>query len=206
MSKFSQIDSYKPSSTEYQLLPFRFTELDDARYVVSNIAGDFITLPKETLPELINHQLLVDDPSYVELRAKHFLIDGATSIAKDLLAVKLRSRYARLADFTSLHIFVVTLRCEHSCLYCQVSRQSEDKVKFDMSLDDAMAALDLAFHSPSPSIKIEFQGGEPLLNFTLIQQIVIEAENRYQFGLDRSAYFRVLLPARHPDFDFVGRT
>jgi His-Xaa-Ser system radical SAM maturase HxsB len=34
------------------------------------------------------------------------------------------------------------------------------------------------FRSPSPNIKIEFQGGEPLLNFDLIRHIVQEAERR----------------------------
>ena len=178
MSKFLPLDAYKPVSTEYRLLPFRFTELNDDRYVLSNIAGEFITLPKEILPTLINHQLRTDEPAYIELRSKHFLTDNSTSIANDLLAIKVRSRYARLSDFTSLHIFVVTLRCEHSCSYCQVSRQSEDKIKFDMTFDDAMAALNLAFRSPSPNIKIEFQGGEPLLNFPLIQGIVLEAKKR----------------------------
>ena len=178
MSKFLPLDAYKPASTEYRLLPFRFTELNDDRYVLSNIAGEFITLPKEILPTLINHQLRTDEPAYIELRSKHFLTDNSTSIANDLLAIKVRSRYARLSDFTSLHIFVVTLRCEHSCSYCQVSRQSEDKIKFDMTFDDAMAALNLAFRSPSPNMKIEFQGGEPLLNFPLIQQIVLEAKKR----------------------------
>src|SRR5438093_13721706 len=99
MSKFLQIDSYKPASAEYQLLPFRFTELDRTRYVLSNIAGEFVTLPKEILPKLINHELRQDDPTYVDLRAKQFLIDGSTSIAKDLSAIKVRSRYERLADF-----------------------------------------------------------------------------------------------------------
>ncbi len=178
MSKFLQIDSYKPASAEYQLLPFRFTELDPERYVLTNIAGEFMTLPKETLPKLINHELRAEEPAFTELRARHFLTDGSTSIAKDLLAIKVRSRYERLPDFTSLHMFVVTLRCEHSCLYCQVSRQSEDKIKFDMTSDDAKAALDLAFRSPSPNMKIEFQGGEPLLNFPLIQEIVREAKTR----------------------------
>jgi His-Xaa-Ser system radical SAM maturase HxsB len=41
-----------------------------------------------------------------------------------------------------------------------------------------MAALNLALRSPSPQIKIEFQGGEPLLNFPLIQRIVLEAKKR----------------------------
>ena len=73
-------------------------------------------------------------------------------------------------------MFVVTLRCEHSCHYCQVSRQSDDKLQFDMSLADADAALGVALRSPSPCIKIEFQGGEPLLNFGLVQHIVCEAK------------------------------
>jgi uncharacterized protein len=178
MSKFLTLDAYKTPSTEYHLLPFRFTALEGVRYVLTNIAGEFITITRDVLTRLLDHKLTYEDPAYVELRAKQFLVDGNTSIAKDLLAIKVRSRYARLADFTSLHIFVVTLRCEHTCLYCQVSRQSEDKVKFDMSADDAMAALTLALRSPSPSIKIEFQGGEPLLNFPLIQQIVLEAKAR----------------------------
>ena len=32
------------------------------------------------------------------------------------------------------------------------------------------------WRSPSPAIKIEFQGGEPLLNFELVKQIVSEAQ------------------------------
>ena len=178
MSEFRQIESYKPTSHQYQLLPFRFTELNDQSYVVTNVAGEFIVLPKEIIPKLINHELSDDSSFYVDLRAKHFLVDQSTAIARDLLAIKLRSRYERLADFTSLHMFVVTLRCEHSCQYCQVSRQSDNKLQFDMSLADADAALGLALRSPSPAIKIEFQGGEPLLNFGLVQHIVVEAKRR----------------------------
>ena len=95
MSKFLQIDSYNPASTEYQLLPFRFTELDRDRYVLTNIAGEFIALPKEIIPKLINHELRAEEPAFRELRARHFLTDGSTSIAKDLLAIKVRSRYER---------------------------------------------------------------------------------------------------------------
>lgn len=45
-----------------------------------------------------------------------------------------------------------------------------------MSEETANRALALVFQSPSPYIKIEFQGGEPLLNFGLIQYIVRRAE------------------------------
>jgi uncharacterized protein len=90
---------------------------------------------------------------------------------------------AYLREPTPLHIFVVTLRCEHSCPYCQVSRQSTDRSKFDMSEETAGHALKIAFQSPSKRIKIEFQGGEPLLNFPLITKIVSEARSLAQLPL-----------------------
>lgn len=43
-------------------------------------------------------------------------------------------------------------------------------------METAEKALALVFRSPSPGIKIEFQGGEPLLNFPLIRYVVERAE------------------------------
>ena len=83
---------------------------------------------------------------------------------------------AFLRQMTPLHLFVVTLRCEHSCPYCQVSRQSTDRARYDMSEETAQRALKIAFGSPSARIKIEFQGGEPLLNFDLIEKMVLGAK------------------------------
>jgi uncharacterized protein len=41
----------------------------------------------------------------------------------------------------------------------------------------AQRALEIAFESPNPRIKIEFQGGEPLLNFPLIAKMVKHAKD-----------------------------
>src|SRR2546423_1601340 len=136
MNRFQQIEAYKPKSHQYQLLPFRFTELNGDSFVATNLAGEFVVLPRDVIHKFINHELPSTDPSYVELRARSFLTDDSTSIARDLLAIKIRSRYERLADFTSLHMFVVSLRCEHPCQYCQVSRQSDNKLQFDMSVEN----------------------------------------------------------------------
>src|SRR5713101_8913836 len=150
MSQFQKIEFYRGSRvTTYSLLPFRFTELDRDRYVLTNVAGELMTLPKAALPAIVHHQLERSSPLYTELLARHFVLDEQSRIAPDLLAIKLRTRYERLAEFTRLHIFVVTLRCEHSCLYCQVSRQSDDRVKFDMSAETANAAIDLTLQSPA---------------------------------------------------------
>jgi uncharacterized protein len=97
---------------------------------------------------------------------------------RQLLAFRLRSRLAFLRETTPLHIFVVTLRCEHSCPYCQVSRQSTDRSRFNMSEETAQDALKIVFESPSKRIKIEFQGGEPLLNFPLISTIISTAKTK----------------------------
>jgi His-Xaa-Ser system radical SAM maturase HxsB len=46
-----------------------------------------------------------------------------------------------------------------------------------MSEETANKALELVFRSPNPAIKIEFQGGEPLLNFPLVRYIVERAKH-----------------------------
>jgi His-Xaa-Ser system radical SAM maturase HxsB len=177
VSKFQPLDAYQPPDDGYRLLPFRFTALDDSDYVLTNQAGEFLTLERPALEALVRHRLPSSHPAYDDLKSKHFLMDGDSSVAMELLPLKVRTKLRRLADFTGLHIFVISLRCEHSCPYCQVSRQSDDKLAFDMSAETAEKALALVFRSPSPSIKIEFQGGEPLLNFGLIRHVVERTED-----------------------------
>lgn len=161
---------------QYQLLPFNFARFSTgAKYLVSNDAGDYCLLGREELVKLVDGDLVFDSDIYRTLRAKHFLYDDTSDVAIDLLALKIRTKHASLRNFTSLHIFVVTLRCDYSCPYCQVSRKTEDKSQYDMSEETASRALALVFRSPSPQIKIEFQGGEPLLNFDLIKFIVQRA-------------------------------
>jgi len=153
MSKFQKIEFYKTPQSSYTLLPFRFTSLDSDRYVLTNAAAEYLIAPREKVFDFVQHKLPSDDSLYIQLRARHFLVDDSSSIAPELLAIKLRTKYERLAEFTGLHIFVVSLRCEHSCPYCQVSRQSEDKRRYDMSYEIAAKSLDLALRSPSEYIK-----------------------------------------------------
>lgn len=177
MSKFQPLSVYeKPLAAGYQLLPFNFTALNGDEYVLTNSVGEFVLLNRSTLQDLVRHDLRHTDSAYDLLKSKHFLFDDDSSVAFDLLALKTRTKLQQLAHFTELHIFVVTLRCEHSCPYCQVSRQSDNRVAFDMSAETARHALKLVFRSPSPDLKIEFQGGEPLLNFERVKHIVLAAE------------------------------
>ena len=179
MSKFQALERYENSlKSGYRLLPFRFTQLSGDDYVLSNLVGEFVVLKRSVLNDFSKGCLLPHDPAFEELKSKHFLIDDDSSVVVDLLALKLRTKLAPLANFTALHLFVTTLRCDHSCPYCQVSRANDDRQEFDMSEETALKSIDLAFRSPSQVLKFEFQGGESLLNLNLIRFIIEEVKRR----------------------------
>ena len=177
MTSFATADAFAARDPGYTLLPFRFATLDDKQIVV-NEAGEHHLLDREEFGLLVSHRLPRSSSAYLDLKAKHFLTDTGLHVPVSLLAVKYRTKRSFLAGFTKLHIFVVSLRCDHSCKYCQVSRVSVDHSRYDMTRETALLALECVFRSPSPSIKIEFQGGEPLLNFDLVRFIVEKAEER----------------------------
>lgn len=179
MSRFQPLTEFQgDGARSYALLPIRFMRLPRERTLVTNMVGEGRVLANKTFEALVQGDLDASDPDYGRLRAAHMLREDGDASPLELLALKTRTRYERLRNFTGLHIFVVSLRCDHSCPYCQVSRQSSDRNAYDMTEATAAKALDLVFRSPNPSLKIEFQGGEPLLNFDLVRQIVSMAQER----------------------------
>lgn len=165
------------ASGAYELLPFRFCDFEDEKLLV-NDGGDHAVISDADFAALVGGHLDRSSSVYLDLLGKHFVSEGDRSSAVRLQAMRIRTRKAFLAGFTKLHIFVVSLRCEHSCHYCQVSRVTSDRDRYDMNAATASRALDLVFRSPAAELKIEMQGGEPLLNFERIVQIVTEAEER----------------------------
>jgi His-Xaa-Ser system radical SAM maturase HxsB len=145
---------------------------------LTNEVGEYLFLPRPDFDDLVGHRLSSAHPRYDDLKSLHFLDDSGTTLSLELLATKVRTKRSFLAGFTRLHLFVVTLRCDHSCPYCQVSRVTQDRSRFDMSPTTASRALDWVFSSPAPDLTIEFQGGEPTLNWPLVEEIVLSAERR----------------------------
>jgi uncharacterized protein len=179
MPKFLPEAEFAPRPVDgLQLLPLRFERLDADSYLAANLVGDVLMLSGSELARLASLDVVPGDGLYERAFSK-LLVAGRNQRSQlQLLALRLRSRMAFLRETTPLHLFVVTLRCEHSCPYCQVSRRSADRDRYDMSEQTAMQGLRVALSAPPQSIKIEFQGGEPLLNFDLIRNIVVEAEHR----------------------------
>ncbi len=176
MSKFSTLDKYVGQQGKYELLPFRFESLEGNDVVLTNFVGEFVILKRDKLDEVVQKRLSPTDEIYSLLRSRHFIKETSDTASIELLGLKTRTKYSNIRNFTNLHLFVVSLRCDHSCQYCQVSRQSENKAAFDMTEETADRALQIVFRSPNPAIKIEFQGGEPLLNFDLVRYVVLKAK------------------------------
>ena len=80
---------------------------------------------------------------------------------------------------TSLHIIVVTLLCNMNCQYCQVGRKYCDRgAEYDMDKETAKHTVDRIFETPNNNITIEFQGGEPTLNWDVMKFIIEYAETK----------------------------
>jgi His-Xaa-Ser system radical SAM maturase HxsB len=97
---------------------------------------------------------------------------------KKEIVKRLAQKYSFLSQGTSLHIMVVTLRCNQKCVYCHASSRPMSAKGMDMSMETATKAVDFIFQSPSPKLSIEFQGGEPLANFETVKHIVGYAKKK----------------------------
>lgn len=151
------------------LANFRFTKIA-GKYLLTTDTGRWIFLEIEEFEKFLEGKLKKNTPIYEKLSKGGFIKAKKTEIAE--YASKYLKLNASLAQGPSLFIFVLTLQCNHRCLYCQVTPEKEGAKGFDMSREVAKKSVDLAFRTPSKHVSIEFQGGEPLLNWPVLQYIV----------------------------------
>lgn len=153
---------------------FRFKKIK-SRYLLTNEVGDFVFLNKRDFDKYVAGELPEKSKKMVELKEKGFI---RTHLDFSRLIEIYKNKHAVITDGPGLHIIVVTLRCNHKCLYCHASAVSDDKISYDMSEDVARRTVDLIFQTPSNYIAIEFQGGEPLLNWPVVKFIIEYARTK----------------------------
>ena len=152
----------------------RFRELG-GRYLMTNDSGRHVMLSRGDLGRYLEGGLSPETPLWIDLQAKGFVRDH---LDFESLVREFRTMNSFLWQGPSLHILVVTLRCNHKCLYCHSSAVNPSRGDTDMSLETARSAVDAIFKSPSPKLVIEFQGGEPLMNWPAVQFAVRYAKAR----------------------------
>lgn len=161
----------------YYLLPFRFHVFRNQE-LLTNDLGDYLLLPRGSVQRIVDREVLPEEELYKNLTASFFIYEKPLPRLIDTMAVRLATRKAFLDHFTALHIFVLTLRCNQNCIYCQASSQESCRNEYDMSEQTLLHAVDLMFRSPSPSLTMEFQGGEPTLVPHLIRRAIEYAEEK----------------------------
>lgn len=168
--KFNSESFYKNDEGQYYLLPFRFLKINDHYEVISNDIGDFVLAPLGTARKIANKTFSKSEniDLFYDLLANFIITETKKPELLAVVEARYRTKKSFLDHFTSLHIFVITLRCEHSCHYCQVSRVTQNKEKFDMSFSDIDEGISLMMKSPNDVVTMEFQGGEALLAFDKI--------------------------------------
>ena len=171
----------------YFLLPFRFHIVRNRELLVNDL-GDYLSLPRGSVQRIVDRQIRPDEELYKDLIASFFISERPLPRLLDSMAVRLATRKAFLDHFTALHIFVLTLRCNQNCIYCQASSKECHHEGYDMSEESLRQAIDLMFRSPSPSLTMEFQGGEPTLMPHLIRKGIKYAEEKNRTEQRRITY------------------
>jgi His-Xaa-Ser system radical SAM maturase HxsB len=151
---------------DYVVNTYRFKKFGK-KYFVTTDHGSYCILSEDEFRSFRQHRLdqsLQDKLEQKELILTHHNFNEAVRLT--------RERNSFLFSGTSLHIIVVTLRCNMSCVYCHANSRPAGQKQFDMNKETAAKTVDFIFQSPSQHLSIEFQGGEPLLNWEIVKHVV----------------------------------
>lgn len=160
---------------DYILNSYNFHKFGRDKILVTTEHGAWALLSGKEF-ELFKFHRVHEDPNLYSLLKGKGLIVTEENVPD--IADVYRERHRFLFQGPSLHIIVPTFRCNQKCIYCH-SRAASDKAKeFDMDKKTARKAVDFMFQSPSPVIGIEFQGGECLLNFKMVEYIIDTARRK----------------------------
>ena len=158
--------------------PLRFHPFRQSRDLIfTSDAGDFFRAPPEFLERHSAGRPSEADEAFLTDMGLAFKDEG------DLAFTGFAARWARrlhVPAAVSYVILVPTLRCDLDCSYCQVSRVAKEASGFDWSEETLAAVLRWLDGLQTESLKVEFQGGEPLLRLDLLARVREFCRARFQ--------------------------
>ena len=154
---------------------FNFRRDNDSVFI-TNDAGQFMFLSDAQFRQLVADSGSLPSELIQDLESRLFLSTQHREVFASSAALKVRNQKSYLLSGTQLHIFVLTKRCNQSCLYCQASASAKASANTDMTPEIGEHAVDIALQSPAINLSFEFQGGEPTLNFGTLRHIVEYAD------------------------------
>ncbi len=149
------------TATEACLLPFNAERFKD-KYLVTNRMGCWDALNVQEFRQLNSLQVLQGGKLFERLRERGLILDE-NNLPRVLEGY--RNLNGHVFKDTGLHIAVVTKRCNLRCKYCHAEGGASSE---DMSQEVAARVLHNLFDVRNQNITLEFQGGEPLLNWPAV--------------------------------------
>lgn len=185
-------------------------KFDDNHILVTTDHGSWVVLSREEYDLLLRNKVEEDLHLFEVLEEKGIIITerNQTSITETY-----RQRLDYLFNGINLHIIAPTLRCNQCCVYCHANSRDLTAKGYDMDEDTARAVVDFIFQSPSKFLNIEFQGGEPLVLFPIVQYIIeyvkkknnsMNCDDRGWFSGDKNVSFTLVTNLTLMDNDILN--
>ncbi|MCI5073976.1 His-Xaa-Ser system radical SAM maturase HxsB [Oricola sp.] len=159
-----------------KIWPLRFRELGPSRVLFADDAGGYFVSDPAFLQRYVDSALSDTDRKFLYEHGHAFNRVG------DLQHTSFTWRWtARQSarEKIAYVILVPTLRCNLTCTYCQVSRAAENAKGYDWDTDTLEAVLGFLDRLETDEIKVEFQGGEPLLRSDLLRRVRDHCRKRF---------------------------
>lgn len=160
------------------VVPLKFRPTGPSEILFCDDAGSFFKGDETFLDRYVSDQLNSNDLAFLRRNGQAFTLG-------DLAAASFRYRWAKrlhIPGELDYVILVPTLRCNLACAYCQVSRVNETTPGHDWTEETLEATLSWLNSLSAKKIKIEFQGGEPLLRLDVLRAVRDFARLRFEEG------------------------
>ena len=164
----------KIKNNTFAVLPYNSKKILD-KFLVSTQFGGWSLLDRDDFRKLNSLGLCKDSILYNRLK-KDGVVISDDNIAK--VIGNFRDLHRNWFTDTGLHIIVLNEDCNFDCVYCQVKRKQK---KNKMTLKVATKILEFVFCSKNPNVRLEFQGGEPLMEWETLCYIVKSARRQNKF-------------------------
>lgn len=161
------------SVDDYKIPRYWSKKLKEDKILITTDHGAWVILSQKEY-DMFRFKKVHEDPAlfnYLEEKCIIYTKNNENKIIEEY-----KTRYSPLFNGTSLHIIVPTLRCNYRCIYCHAFSRPMDAEGYDMDKETAENVVKFIFQTPAPAITIEFQGGEPLVNFPIVKYIVTKVK------------------------------
>lgn len=159
---------------DWAVLPFNSKKIKN-KYLVSTLWGSWSILEEEEFKTISSLRIDRESPLFKRLYNERLVIDKRNI---GTLIADYRNINANLFCDTSLHIAILTTRCNLNCRYCQTNHPQKE----DMNYEVASRILKYIYDVKTPNVTLEFQGGEPLLNWEVLSFLTEHARKFNTIG------------------------